>query len=118
MSDYLEQSDRSYTKVYKETTPDILKAFGAFDAAVFAPEGREIPLKYRELIALGVALTTQCAYCIDAHAGNAVKAGASQGELAEAAWVASALRAGGAYAHGRLAFKLTDPGHEHNGHAH
>lgn len=113
MSDYAEPADRAYTRVYQQQTPDILKAFGAFDAAVFAPEGREIPLKYRELIALGVALTTQCAYCIDAHAGNAVKAGASQGELAEAAWVAAALRAGGAYAHGRMAFKLTDPEHAH-----
>lgn len=113
MSNYLEPEDRSYTTVYKEQTPDILKAFTDFDAAVFATEGREIPLKYRELIAVAVALTTQCAYCIDAHSNNAVKAGASQAELAEAAWVASALRAGGAYAHGRLAFKLTDPAHTH-----
>ncbi len=113
MTAYLEPEDRAYTRVYKEQTPDILAAFGAFDAAVFAPEGREIPLKYRELIALGVALTTQCAYCIDAHSNNAVKAGATPGELAEAAWVAAALRAGAAYAHGRLAFKLTDPAHTH-----
>jgi AhpD family alkylhydroperoxidase len=113
VSAYLEPEDRAYTRVYKEQTPDILKAFGAFDAAVFAAEGREIPLKYRELIALGVALTTQCAYCIDAHSNNAVKAGATPGELAEAAWVAAALRAGAAYAHGRLAFKLSDQPHVH-----
>jgi AhpD family alkylhydroperoxidase len=113
MTNYYDSGDRAYTKVYKEQTPDILRAFNDFDNAVFAAEGREIPLKYRELIALGVALTTQCAYCIDAHSNNAVKAGASQAELAEAAWVAAALRAGAAYAHGRLAFKLTDPAHIH-----
>ncbi len=113
MSHYLDPEDRSYTAVYKQQTPDILKAFGDFDQAVFATEGREIPLKYRELIALGVALTTQCAYCIDAHSNNAVRAGANQAELAEAAWVAAALRAGAAYAHGRLAFKLTDHDHAH-----
>jgi AhpD family alkylhydroperoxidase len=113
MSPYLEPGDRAFTRVYKERTPDILAAFTEFDAAVFAPEGREIPLKYRELIALGVALTTQCVYCIDAHSNNAVKAGATQGELAEAAWVAAALRAGASYAHGRAAFKLTDPAHAH-----
>ena len=39
-------------------------------------------------------------------------AGASEAELAETAWVASAIRAGGAYAHGRLAFKLAE-GHQH-----
>lgn len=113
MSSYHEPEDRRYSKVYRDRTPDIFKAFNDFDAAVFAPEGRAIPLKYRELIALGVALTTQCVYCIDGHSNNAVKAGASQEELAEAAWVAAALRAGGAYAHGRLAFKLTDPEHRH-----
>ncbi len=80
---------------------------------MFAPEGREIPLKYRELIALAVAVTTQCPYCIDSHSQNAVKAGASTTELAEAAWVATAIRAGGGFAHGRLAFKLAGP-HTHS----
>ncbi|MET1043380.1 MAG: hypothetical protein ABWX59_04560 [Microbacteriaceae bacterium] len=41
---------------------------------------------------------------------NAVKAGATEGELAESAWVATAIRAGGGYAHGRLAFKLSGAG--------
>lgn len=113
MTSYFDPSDRAYTRVYKQQTPDILKAFNDFDQAVFAAEGREIPLKFRELIALGVALTTQCVYCIDAHSNNAVKAGATEGELAEAAWVAAALRAGASFAHGRLAFKLTDHDHEH-----
>lgn len=107
------ENDRHYTKDYKEATPDILKAFADFDSAVFAAEGREIPLKYRELIAYAVGLTTQCTYCIDAHSQNAVKAGATKGELAETAWVAAAIRAGGAYAHGRLGFKLSGI-HDHD----
>jgi AhpD family alkylhydroperoxidase len=109
---YDRTEDRTYTKVYKETTPDILDAFTTFNDAVFASEGREIPRKYRELIALAVATTTQCVYCIDGHVQAAVKAGATETELAEAAWVATALRAGGGYAHGRLAFKLSGL-HEH-----
>ncbi|MCW2603373.1 MAG: carboxymuconolactone decarboxylase family protein, partial [Pseudonocardiales bacterium] len=56
MSPYMEPEDRAYTKVYKQTTPDILNAFNEFNSAVFAEEGREIPLKYRELIAVAVAL--------------------------------------------------------------
>ncbi len=104
--------DRKHTRDYKNTTPDILEAFNAFDNAVFASEGREIPLKYRELMALAVGITTQCVYCIDAHSKAAVNAGASMAELAEAAWVATAIRAGGGFAHGRLAFKLSGP-HEH-----
>src|SRR5699024_3910016 len=96
-----------YDRAYQQTPPDTLEAFGEFNNAVFSEEGREIPLKYRELIAYAVGLTTQCAHCIDAHSNDAVKAGATETELAETAWTASALRAGGAFAHGRLGFKLT-----------
>lgn len=109
MTEYFDRTqDRTYTRVYKSETPDILKAFLAFDESVFAPEGREIPLKFRELIALAVSITTQCVYCIDAHTERAVRAGATKGELAESAWVATAIRAGGGFAHGRLAFKFAD----------
>ena len=113
MAEYLDSDDKRFTRVYKEETPDILAAFNDFNSAVFASEGREIPLKYRELIAVAVALTTQCVYCIDGHSKNAVRAGATRAELAETAWVASALRAGASYAHGRLAFKLTESEHAH-----
>jgi AhpD family alkylhydroperoxidase len=82
-----------------------------FDEAVFAPEGREIPLKYRELMAFAVGVTTQCTYCIAAHAKAAADAGASDAEIAESAWVATAIRAGGGYTHGRLGFKFD--GHQH-----
>lgn len=109
--------DRQYGRAYKRHTPDILEKFGEFDAAVFAAEGRAVPLKYRELAAIAVALTTQCVYCIDFHTKAARQAGASEAELAEIAWVATALRAGAAYTHGRLAFKLAGyddaGGHEH-----
>jgi AhpD family alkylhydroperoxidase len=82
--------------------PDAMKAFWAFDKAALA-EGA-IPVKYKELIAVGVALTTQCPYCIDIHSGNARKAGASDAELAETAMVAAALRAGAAVTHATHAF--------------
>jgi AhpD family alkylhydroperoxidase len=77
--------------------PEVMKTVWAFDRAAVA-EG-EIPVKYKELIAVGVALTTQCPYCIDIHAGNARKAGATDAELVEAALVAASLRAGAAVTH-------------------
>jgi AhpD family alkylhydroperoxidase len=77
--------------------PEVMKAFWAFDKAAVA-EGT-IPVKYKELIAVAVALTTQCPYCIDIHSGNARNAGATDTELAEAAMVAAALRAGAAVTH-------------------
>jgi AhpD family alkylhydroperoxidase len=59
-----------------------------------------IPLKYKELIAVAVGLTTQCPYCIEIHSKKARKAGATEQELAETTLLAAALRAGGAMTHG------------------
>jgi AhpD family alkylhydroperoxidase len=78
--------------------PETWKAFLAFDEAAF--KNGVIPLKYKELMAVAVALTTQCPYCIDIHAKRAKKAGASEEELAETTLIAAALRAGGAVTHG------------------
>ena len=73
------------------------QTFLAFDKAALADGA--IPKKYKELMAVAVALTTQCPYCIDIHAGAARNAGASDEELAEAGFVAAALRAGAAVTH-------------------
>jgi AhpD family alkylhydroperoxidase len=78
----------------KTLAPEAFKAFVAFDAA--AVKAGAIPVKYKELIAVAVALTTQCPYCIEIHKNNAKKAGATEQELAETTLVAAALRAGGA----------------------
>jgi AhpD family alkylhydroperoxidase len=78
--------------------PDAWKAFVAFDKAALADGA--IPKKYKELIALAVALTTQCPYCLEIHKDAAVKAGASENEIAEVTFVAAALRAGAAITHG------------------
>jgi AhpD family alkylhydroperoxidase len=80
-----------------------MKAFWAFDKAAMADGA--VPVKYKELIALGVAFTTQCPYCIELHAGRARQAGASDKEIAEAVVVAAALRAGAAVTHGSHALK-------------
>jgi len=84
-------------KKLNELAPPVMKAFWAFDKLAVA-EGA-IPVKYKELIAVGVAVTTQCPYCIDIHMASARKAGATDAELAEATIVAAALRAGGAITH-------------------
>jgi AhpD family alkylhydroperoxidase len=55
------------------------------------------------LIAVAVAHTTQCPYCITGHTKLAVRAGATPEEVMEAIWVAAEMRAGGAYAHSTLA---------------
>ncbi|HME68661.1 MAG TPA: carboxymuconolactone decarboxylase family protein [Myxococcota bacterium] len=87
--------------------PEEFKAWLALDGIVTREDGH-IPRKFRELIALAVAHTTQCVYCIEAHAKGAKKAGATREEVAETALLAAALRAGGAAAHGTLALKFFD----------
>jgi AhpD family alkylhydroperoxidase len=84
-------------KKMNELAPELMKSFWAFDKAAVA-EGA-IPVKYKELIAVAVALTTQCPYCIEIHSNNARKAGATEAELTEAAMVSAALRAGAAVTH-------------------
>jgi AhpD family alkylhydroperoxidase len=79
-------------------SPEAFKAFVAFDAA--ACKAGAISVKYKELIAVAVALTTQCPYCIEIHSKKAKEAGATEQELAETTLVAAALRAGGAMTHG------------------
>jgi AhpD family alkylhydroperoxidase len=80
-----------------QLAPELMKAFWAFDKAAVA-EGA-IPVKFEELTAVGVALTTQCPYCVGIHTDNAHKAGAIETELTEAAMLAASLRAGAAVTH-------------------
>jgi AhpD family alkylhydroperoxidase len=84
-------------KTLRELAPDGMAAFDALNAAVF--KDGALSVKVKELIAVGVALTTQCPYCIEVHAKKAKAAGCTDAELAEAGLVAAALRAGGAVTH-------------------
>lgn len=95
------RSDKKNLIRLRETAPEYFKAFVEFDKTVMADGA--IPRKMKELIAVAVAHTTQCPYCIDIHTKQAKEAGASEREIVEAIWVASALRAGGAFAHSWIA---------------
>ena len=96
------QDNLAKLKKLDALAPEVMKAFLAFDKAAVA-EGA-IPVKYKELIAIAVALTTQCPYCISTHSGNARNAGATDAEIAEAALVAASLRAGASVTHATHAF--------------
>ncbi len=100
-----EEHDMSYLKNLEEAAGAEYEVWYRLNDIVRSAEGA-IPWKYRELIALAVAETTQCVYCIRAHAEAARRAGATQNEVAESAFIAAALRAGGAVAHGALAMRF------------
>ena len=91
------QANLTGLKKMDALAPEVMDAFWAFDKLAVADGA--IPVKYKELIAIAVALTTQCPYCIDIHSVNARRAGATDTEIVEAAMVAASLRAGAAVTH-------------------
>jgi AhpD family alkylhydroperoxidase len=66
---------------------------------------------YVELLAVAVALTTHCVYCIEIHCKSALESIATEAELTEAIHVATALCAGGAITPGTFlnARQVADP---------
>ena len=107
MSDcYHSPDDRRFAKALREGAPAEFAAYQAFQQAIMQRDDGALELKMRELIAIAVALTTQCAYCLETHTKAAARLGATQREIAEVVYVTSALRAGAGAAHGLLAMKL------------
>lgn len=104
---YHDVADLRLLKEMRQLAPADFQAWLGLNDIVGRDDGA-IPKKYRELIALAVACTTQCPYCIEAHAKGAKAAGASREELVESAFLAAALRAGGAATHGAMALKFFD----------
>src|SRR5512138_224275 len=87
-----------------QLAPESMAGFKALDEAALTAGA--IPKKYKELMAIAVALTTQCPYCIEVHRKAARAAGATDQEVAETVFVATALRAGAALTHGTHLFPI------------
>jgi AhpD family alkylhydroperoxidase len=66
----------------RELTPESFKAYTEFDKQVMADGA--LPKKVKELMAIAVAHTTQCPFCIDFHTKEAKKVGATEQEIIEA----------------------------------
>lgn len=104
---YHDENDMKLMREMRKLAPEDFNAWLGLNGMVGRENGA-IPQKYRELIALAVSCTTQCPYCLEAHAKAAKAAGATREEVVEAALVAAALRAGAAATHGAMALKFFD----------
>lgn len=93
-------------KEFSALNGDIFKAFVDFDT--LSLKDNILSVKEKELIAVAVAHTTGCPYCIDIHTKGAKKAGVTKEELAESIFVATALKAGSAIAHSVNALNAYD----------
>lgn len=86
----------------RKAIPDAYAGFAALHAGTMG-EGA-VPAKYKELIALAIAVTEQCDGCIASHARGAVRAGASRQEAAEAIGVTFLMKGGPATVYGPRAY--------------
>ena len=86
--------------------PELAKKFFDYYGAVFA-EG-ELSEREKALIALAVAHTVQCPYCIEAYTKACLEKGSSPGEMTEALHVVTAIRGGASLVHGMQMRKLME----------
>lgn len=86
--------------------PEIMKSFGGLAGTVM--KDGALPLKEKELIALGIAIADRCENCILWHSAGAVKAGATREEIVETIGVAILMGGGPSSAYGAKALASAD----------
>ncbi|MGE5137800.1 MAG: carboxymuconolactone decarboxylase family protein [Gemmatimonadota bacterium] len=77
----------------REAIPGVYAGYAQMHGAVMSEDG-VLPAKFKELIALAIAVTRECDGCISAHARGAARRGATAQEVAEAMGVAILLNGG------------------------
>ncbi len=98
METYYDPADLSKFGDIGKDAPELARKFFDYYGAVFsegALTGRE-----KALIALAVAHTVQCPYCIDAYTRSSLEKGSNLEEMTEAIHVVNAIRGGASLVHG------------------
>jgi 4-carboxymuconolactone decarboxylase len=95
---YYDPKDLAHFGDMGEEAPELWKKFLDWYNAVFA-EGA-LSEREKALIALAVAHTVQCPYCIDAYSSSCLEKGADLEQMTEAVHVAAAIRGGSSLVHG------------------
>lgn len=81
-----------------EGNKELADKFFAYYGAVF--EDGALTAREKALIALAVAHTVQCPYCIDAYTQDCLEKGSDLEQMTEAVHVATAIRGGASLVHG------------------
>jgi alkylhydroperoxidase/carboxymuconolactone decarboxylase family protein len=97
MGDYFEQEDLADFANIGEFAPDLGKKY--FDYYGEALKAGKLTEREKALIALTVATTQKCPYCIDAYTNQCLSLGVSREEMMEAVHVGAAMVAGIVLAH-------------------
>ncbi len=105
MPSFQNPSDYAHAKDLLGNAPVEANAFLGLKRAAERADGA-IPAKTRELISVAVALSLQCAYCIDVHTKLAKASGATPEEMAEVVFITAAIKAGAAVGHGQMVMRM------------
>jgi 4-carboxymuconolactone decarboxylase len=95
---YYDPKDLGHFSRIGEEAPELARKFFDYYGAVFA-EGN-LTEREKALIALAVAHTVQCPYCIDAYTRACLEKGSNVAEMTEALHVVTAIRGGASLVHG------------------
>ncbi len=82
------------------------KAFLKLEEAAFSPG--HVPVKIKELIAVGISVVTDCESCMEWHIRKAARAGATMEEMVETLGVAMEIGGGRATVSARFALEAMD----------
>ncbi|MFN1834826.1 arsenosugar biosynthesis-associated peroxidase-like protein [Balneola sp. MJW-20] len=96
--DYYNSDDLKKFPNVTEFQEELGEKFFKYYGAVF--EEGALTKREKSLIALAVAHTVQCPYCIDAYSSESLETGASEEQMMEAVHVATAIRGGASLVHG------------------
>ena len=98
MPSYYEEKDLPRFSEIGQDGSELAEKFFDYYQTVFK-EG-ELTEREKALIALAVAHTVQCPYCIDAYTQACLEKGSNLAEMTEAVHVAVAIRGGASLVHG------------------
>ncbi|WP_393971631.1 carboxymuconolactone decarboxylase family protein [Oxyplasma meridianum] len=77
-------------KELSEKMPKETSGFMEFNKAVLTPG--KLSMKEKELIAVSLAVATQCEWCIPYHVKNALESGATEEEILESSYIAALMK--------------------------
>ncbi|GAA4406939.1 arsenosugar biosynthesis-associated peroxidase-like protein [Nibrella viscosa] len=97
METYYNPEDLKKFGTIGEFQKELADKYFSYYGAVFADGA--LTAREKSLIALAVAHTVQCAYCIDAYTVDTMEKGCSEQEMMEAVHVAAAIRSGSSLVH-------------------
>ena len=90
MDTYYNPEDLAKFGTIGEKAPELAEKFFSYYNAVF--EEGALTAREKSLIALAVAHTVQCPYCIDAYTNDCLNKGVTEEQMTEAVHVAAAIR--------------------------